>query len=1216
MCAVCGVKPQVPYFAEIDRSAAASATIQSGASSYTAQVGFFQRTNLEHLAQSPAEVICVKFYTAIAAEVNATSNLLDVTWSYAGEGALNGESNLWQISVNAANLPGSSVLRADLITAAGNYTNAALMLLAKDATDCCAACVSPYPASLTITVQPGNNYLVNPLCHGTNNSVAALLSAPPASAVLHKWNPATQSYEANSYDEFDQAWSDPAMSLPPGQGFMLHNPGAAFSLTFTGCEPDCGPRCPPTNGWSLVGRTSSATNDFGWEQVFDCPPRCGMEVHVFNPASQSMTVHTYLNSGWTPTAPSWPAGMSVFVRWQANSNCVPPCPSGELVLCAAAENSARNAVDGTFGILQGGAGYAAGKIGQAFALNGPSDQVVFAHTGPLLLNSSFSFEAWVNAASLANAPVVFEKGAAVGNRVGLQVFADGTVCGYFDGGTCTTYTGPGEVAANVWTHLALVHDCSAGRALVYVNGVLKNSLPAASPPAGSTAPLRLGASGIFPGHEFLGRLDEVSLYTRALSGTEVAAHAASTNSQCTPCTNELRFACAGTTNHVFTAGGTNDNFAGPEPASPSPGLASRFTTRLGFDECPASAVFAHTFSNLPPCITSARLCVRLKACGDGCADDSISLAFANPSGQLLPPGYWHSYLGAGNPGPGLIPHNWCNTIEGEIICLDLANLPPNLSGGPRDLIAALNQHGFLDLAVSEETAVDWVRLEVESCCCHEDIEVPNDPGLCSAVVPYVPPTPIGGCGANVVLTCVPPPGVFPVGTTTVTCVATNEAGQSATCTFRVTVRDTEPPTLTACPTNRTLRSCAAVTPDLRGEVWFTDCALFGVTVHQTPPPGTPLAVGVHNIVFDVRDAAGNGVGCLTQITVQPPATPSTLGLFNTGVDNAGAQLPFGANDTHYAAVASPVGVIGPIALNSHPAWVPDASSTASRWINIGTSSSSVAGTYVYRLTLNLASVPEAERGCLVLRGRWTADNGVELWLNGVLKASRPVSYAYRTWAPLVLSGLPNTAAVSLEFRVQDDGSHGGLRVEWQEVFCGGCSGGANPTILTQPSGHILSAAASGAVALSYAVVAGGSGPLAYQWYHNGVPLVNDTNTLGADTPTLTHTLQQIPGRLQVNEYYCEVSNDLGMTASQVAITSNFQVTGPTLGGGQMQLSFPTSTNGMFVVERSVQLGANATWTPVGPPMPGTGAMMTHSEPIQDASGFRRVRYLEWPEPRE
>ena len=72
--------------------------------------------------------------------------------------------------------------------------------------------------------------------------------------------------------------------------------------------------------------------------------------------------------------------------------------------------------------------------------------------------------------------------------------------------------------------------------------------------------------------------------------------------------------------------------------------------------------------------------------------------------------------------------------------------------------------------------------------CPADVNVPNDPSQCSAVVNYPAPSTIGGTG-NVVVVCNPPSdSVFPVGTTMVTCTATDASGSTAACSFNVTVQ--------------------------------------------------------------------------------------------------------------------------------------------------------------------------------------------------------------------------------------------------------------------------------------------------------------------------------------------------------------------------------------------------------------------------------------------
>jgi HYR domain len=78
--------------------------------------------------------------------------------------------------------------------------------------------------------------------------------------------------------------------------------------------------------------------------------------------------------------------------------------------------------------------------------------------------------------------------------------------------------------------------------------------------------------------------------------------------------------------------------------------------------------------------------------------------------------------------------------------------------------------------------------------CPTDITVPNDPDACGAVVTYTEPSgPAADCG---VVTCDHPSGSrFPVGTTTVTCKSPVDS--TASCSFKVTVNDTQAPEIIA-----------------------------------------------------------------------------------------------------------------------------------------------------------------------------------------------------------------------------------------------------------------------------------------------------------------------------------------------------------------------------------------------------------------------------------
>src|SRR5207237_1000659 len=92
--------------------------------------------------------------------------------------------------------------------------------------------------------------------------------------------------------------------------------------------------------------------------------------------------------------------------------------------------------------------------------------------------------------------------------------------------------------------------------------------------------------------------------------------------------------------------------------------------------------------------------------------------------------------------------------------------------------------------------------EPPSISCPANIVAAVDPGQCAAVVTYSPPVGSDNCpGAVTTQTGGLTNGAaFPVGVTTNTFVVTDAAGNTATCSFTVTVTDSQPPVI-SCPTN-------------------------------------------------------------------------------------------------------------------------------------------------------------------------------------------------------------------------------------------------------------------------------------------------------------------------------------------------------------------------------------------------------------------------------
>jgi hypothetical protein len=118
--------------------------------------------------------------------------------------------------------------------------------------------------------------------------------------------------------------------------------------------------------------------------------------------------------------------------------------------------------------------------------------------------------------------------AQAGRAYGLWVHADG-IAYVAVGGADGTPTAPGTVPVGQWAHVVGVVDAGARTTRIYVNGALvATGTCSTAIPAVPGVPLRIGAGdpGMSNITSFLGSIDEVVVYNRALSATEVATRAA------------------------------------------------------------------------------------------------------------------------------------------------------------------------------------------------------------------------------------------------------------------------------------------------------------------------------------------------------------------------------------------------------------------------------------------------------------------------------------------------------------------------------------------------------------------------------------------------------------------------------------------------------------------------------------------------------------------
>jgi hypothetical protein len=133
---------------------------------------------------------------------------------------------------------------------------------------------------------------------------------------------------------------------------------------------------------------------------------------------------------------------------------------------------------------------------------------------------------------------------------------------------------------------------------------------------------------------------------------------------------------------------------------------------------------------------------------------------------------------------------------------------------------------------------------------------------------------------NATISCAPASGsTFALGTTAVTCTATNPGG-SDTGTFNVTVRDTTPPVL-ALPLEVTAEATSAAGADVTYAVSATDLVDGSVAVQCTPVSGSTFALGTTTVNCSSSDTRGNTATDSFDVLVQDTTPPQVISVTAT-----------------------------------------------------------------------------------------------------------------------------------------------------------------------------------------------------------------------------------------------------------------------------------------------------------------------------------------------
>jgi hypothetical protein len=161
--------------------------------------------------------------------------------------------------------------------------------------------------------------------------------------------------------------------------------------------------------------------------------------------------------------------------------------------------------------------------------------------------------------------------------------------------------------------------------------------------------------------------------------------------------------------------------------------------------------------------------------------------------------------------------------------------------------------------------------EKPAVTCPANLTVNTAPGRCDAVVTFAV-TATDNCPGVTVASSPPSGSTFQKGATTVTSTATDASGNVSTCSFTVTVNDTELPAL-AVPapivvSNDPGKCDAVVSFTVTGS---DNCP--GVTVVSTPGPGSVFTKGTSIVTSIATDGAGNVTTKTFTVTVNDTEAP-------------------------------------------------------------------------------------------------------------------------------------------------------------------------------------------------------------------------------------------------------------------------------------------------------------------------------------------------------
>ncbi len=431
--------------------------------------------------------------------------------------------------------PGTYSLTAQATDTDGAVTTSAAVSVMVDApptvsiTSPANGTVFPDPANITIAANAADSDgTVSKMdFYQGSTFIGTGMHVPNSPMWIFNWNPVqsgTYSITAKATDNNGVVTTSAAVSVivdnPPTVSITSPVNGAIFpapaNITITANATDSDGRVVAVvffQGATCIGAATSAPYSVPWNNV--------------QPGTYTLTAQAYDNYGLKTTS----TAVTIFV--QAPS-CT-PAPAN-LVSWWKAENNANDSMGINNGIAQN-ITYAAGEVGQTFVFNGTNSYIIVPASSSLNvgLSNGFTFETWVNPTAPKYLNNIFEWNQGSGSGTGPigvhMQFGTSTSMSLHanivdtSGGQHSIDSAPNVLTYSNFQHVALTYNNTTGVAVLYCNGVAvaTQNLGSFTPQTSFDLYLGLRPAGVCSGNYLLGKLDETSLYNRALSAAEIQA---------------------------------------------------------------------------------------------------------------------------------------------------------------------------------------------------------------------------------------------------------------------------------------------------------------------------------------------------------------------------------------------------------------------------------------------------------------------------------------------------------------------------------------------------------------------------------------------------------------------------------------------------------------------------------------------------------------------